>query len=998
MSGTPTHPRDVEPTPRDRAALSEVFPASVRGLVGQLATQCVLLEGPEHLVTASSEPFRALIGGRDPTGLPFVEAMPELAEQGFGEQLAEVLESGEPLRGRETHATWDEDGDGISEAHYVDYVLQPLRDGGGSVWGIVAEVVDRTEEVRSAHERDFLARASAVLASSLDYDRTLERVAWLAVEGIADWCAIDELTPAGEIRRIAVAHPDPAMVQLAHELNERYPPDLDAPSGVANVLRTGKPELVPDIPDELLVQATRDAEHLRLARELGLRSYISVPLIARDVVLGALSLVSSSSGYRFDERDLRLSEELASRAAVAIDNARLYRESVEARNALEEQAAELEAQAAEMEVQAEQLQRHAVDLEATQAELEDRNAEITEHASSAERARGEAEAARALLDAFFEAAPVAAGFLDRDLRYRRMNPSMAEIDGVKPEDAIGKTPHEVIPGIAHDLVPILRRVLESGEPVRNLELTVPKPSNPSVQGHFIVNYFPVRLREGESLGVGVVALDMTEVRQAEERERVFAKILEESRNEIYIFDGDTLRFQQVNRGARENLGYSMEELRSMTPLDLKPEFTEEVFDEMIAPLRDGSRELLRFETVHRRKDGTLYPVDVHLQLSHVGARPHFVAIIIDTAEQKQVERAAREAADRLRAVVETAADGIITLGAEGKIESANPAVERIFGYAAEEIVGRSIEMLVPGPGLPAEERPLPLPGGGREAQGRRKDGSTFPLEIAVSETRLDGRPMFTGILRDITERRRAAEELLAAKEAAEQANQAKSQFLTVMSHELRTPLNAILGYEDLLEGGIVGPVNEKQREHLGRIRAGAGQLLELINQILSLARIESGKEEVGAESVDLVALSREVEMLLDGLARQKGIELKSDLPDGSLLTLTDVGKVRQILLNLLGNAVKFTDSGEVRLALEADDREARFSISDTGPGVAPEDQERIFEPFVQMDLSSTRRHGGTGLGLAVSRELARLLGGEITLRSVVGEGSTFTLRLPITQS
>jgi signal transduction histidine kinase len=254
-------------------------------------------------------------------------------------------------------------------------------------------VEDVTERRRHEQERDFLAQASEVLASSLDYEATLGSVTRLAVQELADWCAVDEGAPGGGIHRIAVAHPDPAMVEFAARMYEKYPMDPDAPSGIAWVLRTGEPELVPFVPDEVLVESAVDAEHLRMIRELDVGSYICVPLIARDRILGALTLVSGRAGRRFGEHDLWLAEELARRAALAIDNARLYSESEHARLRLEEQATELEAQAEELQVQALQLEEAQLELEMSNDELRRAHDETAERAAEAERARAAAEEA-----------------------------------------------------------------------------------------------------------------------------------------------------------------------------------------------------------------------------------------------------------------------------------------------------------------------------------------------------------------------------------------------------------------------------------------------------------------------------------------------------------------------------------------------------------------------------------------------------------------------------
>lgn len=239
------------------------------------------------------------------------------------------------------------------------------------------------------------------------------------------------------------------------------------------------------------------------------------------------------------------------------------------------------------------------------------------------------------------------------------------------------------------------------------------------------------------------------------------------------------------------------------------------------------------------------------------------------------------------------------------------------------------------------------------------------------------------------------EEAEAARAAADEANRAKSKFLAVMSHELRTPLNAILGYSDLLEAEVAGRINDGQRQQIQRIQQSALHLLELINRLLSFSRIEADREEVTLERVDLAGLARDAAALIEPQAAEQGLELRVVVPDDVVLADTDPGKVRQMLLNLLSNAVKFTEEGEVEFMMTVRDEEVLFVVRDTGSGIPKEDHQRIFEAFAQADQTRTRRRGGTGLGLSVSRELARLLGGDIEVESAPGVGSTFTIRLPM---
>ena len=413
---------------------------------------------------------------------------------------------------------------------------------------------DITRRKREQEGAKLLNDASKVLASTLDYEKTLEAVARLAVGDLADWCAVDLVDDDGAVRQVVVAHIDPDKVKFARELNRRYPPDYSAPTGVGQVIRTGQPEIYPEISDEMLVAGARDAEHLRISRELQIKSAIVVPMIARGRTLGALTLVSSERGRHYGDEDQTLAMELATRAAIAIDNAQLYRSA-----------------------------------------------------------------------------------------------------------------------------------------------------------------------------------------------------------------------------------------------------------------------------------------------------------------------------------------------------------------------------------------------------------------LAASD--------------------------------------AKSAFLATMSHELRTPLNAIIGYQSLLAEGIDGELNESQLSQLKRIRASAGHLLGLIDEVLTFSRVEAGKEIVKREETSLLPIIEEAVAMVKPQAEAKQLAIRIDAKNAQLYT--DSGKVRQILLNILSNAIKFSDSGEIVVSSRANRQSVSVEIRDAGIGVSRENLERIFDAFWQVEQRSTRTVGGTGLGLSVSRSLARLLGGEISVESEVDKGSTFTLTLPV---
>jgi signal transduction histidine kinase len=230
---------------------------------------------------------------------------------------------------------------------------------------------------------------------------------------------------------------------------------------------------------------------------------------------------------------------------------------------------------------------------------------------------------------------------------------------------------------------------------------------------------------------------------------------------------------------------------------------------------------------------------------------------------------------------------------------------------------------------------------------------------------------------------------------AQEATRTKTDLLTIISHDLRTPLNSIIGYAELLMMGVPEPLSAGTRERVERMRAGAQHLLHLINQLLALSRLDAGREEVRPEDIDLAELVRDVAVVVEPLALERALPFRLDLPEQGVPIRTDSGKLRQVLVNLAANAVKFTERGEVRIAVAADDAAgAVIRVMDTGPGIAPEHLDRIFEPFWQVERGSSGRVDGTGLGLSVVRRLVELLGGRITVESAVGQGSTFTVALP----
>jgi PAS domain S-box-containing protein len=379
-----------------------------------------------------------------------------------------------------------------------------------------------------------------------------------------------------------------------------------------------------------------------------------------------------------------------------------------------------------------------------------------------------------------------------------------------------------------------------------------------------------------------------------------------------------------------------------------------------------------------------------------------------------VNGTARHLEDSLyRVLVESVMDyAIFMLDPEGRVASWNEGAQRINGYAPYEIIGRHFSTF-----YTAEDKARGKPEWELETAARdgrvedeawrvRKDGSLIWANVVITALRGDTGELigYAKVTRDLSERRAAEQRAIAdAKRIAETeaASRAKSEFLAVMSHELRTPLNAIAGYTQLLDMGIPGVVYDRQREILERISRSHRHLLGLINDILNLARIEAGRVEYRIEDVPLVELVSEILPMIHPQLSRKRLSYTEQIPPG-LVVRADREKAQQIFINLLSNAVKFTPpNGRISIdASVAADRPcfASVSVKDTGLGIPADKIETIFDPFVQVDPSHTRTTEGSGLGLSISRDLARGMDGDLTVLSTVGEGSTFTLTHPLAKS
>ena len=467
---------------------------------------------------------------------------------------------------------------------------------------------------------------------------------------------------------------------------------------------------------------------------------------------------------------------------------------------------------------------------------------------------------------------------------------------------------------------------------------------------------------------------------------------------MYVVDLETLGFLDVNDSALRQYGYTPAEFRQLTLLDIRPaEDIPQVRNDLRSP-RSAFREAGVWR--HRRKDGSIVWAEICNHVTEWRGRKALVVVAGDVTEARRREEILRATEEMFRTAFEEAPYGMCLTGLEGRFLQANAALCRMLGYSAEELKGGAWEAITHPEDVErsraAAARLMASPCEPVELVKRYicKQGKVIWARLKISTVMVNGQTPSHWIahIEDISERKRTEEELVRAKEAAEAANRAKSQFLANISHEIRTPMNGIMGMTEL---ALASQLNQEQRDFLDTVRTSSESLLELLNDILDFSKIEAGKFTLTHSEFDLDKTLQDTLRLTAVPAHEKGLELlyenRAEFPDR---LLGDPGRLRQVVSNLLGDAIKFTSSGEVALIVqEAREQDGgitvHMAVADTGIGVAPEWKNRIFEAFVQADGSDTRRHGGTGLGLAICSRLVSYMGGRMWVESELGRGSVF---------
>lgn len=479
-------------------------------------------------------------------------------------------------------------------------------------------------------------------------------------------------------------------------------------------------------------------------------------------------------------------------------------------------------------------------------------------------------------------------------------------------------------------------------------------------------------------------------------------VLDASINEIFMFDATTLKFVQVNKGARRNLGYSMEELREMTPLSFKPRFTADKFEVLIAPLKSGEVEKIEFLTVHQRKDGSLYPVEVHLQLSQLGERQIFLAMILDITSRTETQAAL----DQAQRFLELAPDATIIVNSEGVIQYASAQTEQLLGYQTSQLLGKNVDELVPA-GMRGghaahrgkfKARPKPrLMGDGEPLFALHKKGHEIPVEVSLNPIQTVDGLLISASLRDITERlkseqviREARDVAQEARDTAQKATEAKSRFLAAASHDLRQPLQSLGLYLSTLN---ILSQDPKALKIGGRMESALDSMKELMDTLLDVSKLESGSIEPKKYAFSAQSILNDILTDCGPIAEDKGLTLICEPTEINIYS--DIALLKRILENFVSNAIRYTDKGTITLLCEIDGGHLTFSVKDTGVGIPEDALEIVFEEYYQLGNAHREQGKGLGLGLSVVKHIASLLEHDLDVQSTVGKGSTFSVRVPI---
>ncbi|WP_342304703.1 PAS domain S-box protein [Methanolobus sp. ZRKC5] len=493
--------------------------------------------------------------------------------------------------------------------------------------------------------------------------------------------------------------------------------------------------------------------------------------------------------------------------------------------------------------------------------------------------------------------------------------------------------------------------------------------------------------------------DITELKEAEielERNEIkYHALFEQSNDAIFLnkLDGQIV---DINKKACEMFGYTRENLQNMNVVELLA--PEQIESASLGMQQFRDQGFVHMYPLYIKANGETFDAEVNAKVLE-GYSDLGLAIVKDISEQKKIEEKIIRSETKYRSLFEKSNDAIMIHDLNGKILEANDRACEMFGYNEEELKQRSMmDLTFPEDREDIKSRFRKIKTEGycrRENKMLRSDGSLIYVDVSASLLKTQQDTIQT-VGRDITDRVLTEADAINAKIEAETASRAKSEFLANMSHEIRTPLNSIIGFSDVMINGIAGELIPKQEQYMQHISDSGHHLLNLINDILDISKVEAGKMELHFEMIDVPTAMNEIIIITQSLTFKKKIKVSVDICENVPNVRADRSKFKQIMYNLLGNAIKFTsDEGHISILANVKDSKLLISIIDNGLGISPDDLKKLFKPFSQIDSSTSRSYQGTGLGLALVKELIELHGGKIWVQSELGKGSNFTFELPI---
>jgi len=577
------------------------------------------------------------------------------------------------------------------------------------------------------------------------------------------------------------------------------------------------------------------------------------------------------------------------------------------------------------------------------------------------------------------------------------NKADLEILGLTDENEVqGKTDMEIsFPGNASQTVSDDISVIQTAQPVINkLEFFTDRTG---VKRYFLTSKKPLANDSGEIIGLVGVGHEITHERETEQKLIQLSKGIEQSPASIIITDTKG-NIEFVNQKFKEVTGYSFEEIKGRNPKIFQSGYTsKKEYSKLWKTITSGDE--YHGEILNRKRNSELYWESVLISpiRDEAGTIINYMAIKEDITQRKKSDLEIL----KLSVAIEQNPASVIITDTRGVIEYVNKKFNSISGYTKEELIGKTIRILKPG--HTSEETYIEiwnnLLGGNEwkgEHQNRTKKREKYWESVLISPIKNQEKKITNFIIlsEDISERKKMEKDLIAAKEKAVESDRLKSAFLANMSHEIRTPLNSILGFSDLLAEPDIDPDTKKEFANI--INSSGNNLLSIINDVLDLSRIEAGLVILNEKEFPAQKLISEIQKEYSYKASEKGIVLRLETQslDQEIRILSDEMRVKQVLINFVGNALKFTDTGFIEIGVNVVDHSVQFHVKDTGIGIHKDYHDKIFDRFRQVEAAPTRRFGGNGLGLAITKNLAEMLGGKIRLESEPGKGSTFFFVLP----